>query len=96
MDSPVAPSPLTLPPWFQRYMYVVGVVGNLFFFVQAYTIFSHQSAGDVSLPAFCIAFWAVSSWFAYGLVLRNPVLICANLCAMLGSGAVVVGLLLYG
>ena len=34
--------------------------------------------------------------FAYGLVLRNWVLISANIVAMLGSGAVVAGKLMYG
>lgn len=93
-----APSPpqAPLPRWFQRYMYVVGVGGNLFFYIQAWAIFSRRSANDVSLPAFCIAFFAVSSWLAYGIALRNRVLITANAVAVLGSGLVVAGRLLYG
>ena len=84
------------PRWFQRYMYVVGIGGNLFFYIQAWEIFTRRSANDVSLSAFVVAFWAVASWFAYGLVLRNWVLISANIVAMLGSGAVVAGKLMYG
>jgi len=96
MSPAEPPAPAPLPPWFQRYMYAVGLVGNLFFFVQAYGIFRSRSAGDVSLPAFCMAFWAVTSWFVYGLVRSDRVLVTANLVAMLGSGLVVVGRLMYG
>ena len=84
------------PRWFTVYMHVVGVGGNLFFYIQAARIFAGESARDVSLPAFAVALWAVSSWFAYGVVLRNPVLIAANVVAILGAGAVVAGCLIYG
>jgi uncharacterized protein with PQ loop repeat len=77
-------------------MYVVGIGGNLFFYIQAGKIFIDRSAADVSLPAFCVAFWAVASWFAYGVALRNWILISANIVAVLGSGLVVVGKLVYG
>lgn len=93
-DTPELPKPL--PRWFQRYMYVVGIGGNLFFYIQAWEIYTRRSANDVSLSAFIVAFWAVASWFAYGVALRNWVLISANIVAMLGSGLVVVGKLLYG
>ena len=96
MTTETARLPAKLPRWFQWYMYVVGIGGNLFFYIQAYEIFTRRSAHDVSLPAFCVAFWAVASWFAYGVALRNWVLISANIVAMLGSGLVVVGRLMYG
>jgi uncharacterized protein with PQ loop repeat len=77
-------------------MYVVGIGGNSFFYLQSFEIFRTRSAADVSLLAFVVAFWAVASWFAYGLVLRNPVLITANIVGMLGAASVVAGKLLYG
>jgi uncharacterized protein with PQ loop repeat len=77
-------------------MYLVGIGGNLFFYIQAWEIFARKSAGDVSLPAFSVALWAVSSWLAYGLVLRNPVLIAANIVAIIGAGSVIAGRLMYG
>jgi MtN3 and saliva related transmembrane protein len=89
-------TPPRLPRWFQWYMYLVGVGGNLFFYIQAYEIFTTQSAHDVSLYAFAIALWAVTSWFVYGLALRNPVLIIANIVGMGGAAIVVTGKLLYG
>jgi len=85
-----------LPRWFQWYMYVVGIGGNLFFYIQAFEIYATRSARDVSLAAFSVALWAVCSWFAYGVALRNRVLIIANIVAILGAASVVVGKLLYG
>lgn len=84
------------PRWFQWYMYLVGIGGNLFFYIQAWEIFTRRSAGDVSLIAFSVALWAVTSWFVYGLFLRNPVLIIANIVGMLGAASVVTGKLMYG
>lgn len=77
-------------------MFVVGIGGNLFFYVQAIEIFRKQSANDVSLIAFTVAFWAVASWFGYGLVLKNWVLISANIVAMIGAALVIAGKLIYG
>jgi MtN3 and saliva related transmembrane protein len=85
-----------MPRWFQWYMYLVGIGGNLFFYIQAWEIFQRKSASDVSLTAFGVALWAVSSWLAYGLVLRNPVLIIANIVAIIGAGSVIAGRLMYG
>ena len=83
------------PRWFQWYMYLVGIGGNLFFYIQSWEIFTRRSAGDVSLVAFSVALWAVTSWFVYGLFLRNPVLIIANIVGMLGAASVVAGKLMY-
>lgn len=84
------------PRWFQWYMYLVGIGGNMFFYIQSWEIFTRRSAGDVSLVAFSVALWAVTSWFVYGLFLRNPVLIIANIVGMLGAASVVTGKLMYG
>ncbi|MCC7510048.1 MAG: hypothetical protein IT464_11865 [Planctomycetes bacterium] len=92
--QPVTESPLRR--FYGRYMFVVGIGGNLFFYIQAYNIFTSQQARDVSLAAFLVAFCAVASWFGYGLMLRNPVLIIANIVAMIGSALVVIGKLVYG
>ncbi|MBX3474574.1 MAG: hypothetical protein KF754_09340 [Planctomycetes bacterium] len=90
------PEPMTGPRrWFERYMLVVGVGGNVFFYIQAWQVFSTQSARDVSLTAFAVALWAVMSWFAYGVVLKNKVLIAANIVGTIGAALVVTGCLLY-
>lgn len=81
--------------WFERYMFVVGVGGNIFFYIQAWQIFATRSAKDVSLTAFAVALWAVISWFAYGVVLKNRVLIIANIVGTIGAALVVTGCVLY-
>jgi uncharacterized protein with PQ loop repeat len=92
MDKPVP----RVPRWFQVYMYVVGIGGNLFFYIQAGEIYATQSAKDVSIAAFSVALFAVASWLACGLVLRNWVLIAANIVAVIGAALVVAGCLIYG
>lgn len=90
------PEPMSGPRrWFERYMLVVGVGGNTFFYIQAWQIFSTQSAKDVSMSAFAVALWAVMSWFAYGVVLKNKVLILANIVGTIGAATVVTGCLLF-
>lgn len=90
------PQPMTgRRRWFERYMLVVGVGGNMFFYIQAGKIFWNRSAESVSVEAFAVALWAVMSWFAYGVVLKNRVLIVANIVGTIGAALVVTGCLLY-
>jgi MtN3 and saliva related transmembrane protein len=86
-------------PWrrrYARYMFVVGIGGNLLFYLQAWEILTTQQARDVSLPAFLVGLWAVSSWFVYGLMQRDRVIIAANAVAIIGCGLVILGKLIYG
>ncbi len=82
--------------FYERYMFVVGIGGNVFFYIQAIKIFQMQSAKDVSGLAFGVALWAVASWFVYGLVLKNKVIIFSNIAAIIGAALVLLGCLLYG
>ena len=77
-------------------MLLVAVVGNAIFYIQGAKILVNESAKDVSPWAFSFSFWAVSSWFVYGLSLRNRVIIAANAVAMVGAALVIAGRLLYG
>jgi MtN3 and saliva related transmembrane protein len=76
---------------FRKYMLFVAVFGNGIFYIQAGRIFANGSANDVSAAAFGVSFWAVSSWFLYGLILRDRVIIIANIIAMIGAALVLVG-----
>jgi MtN3 and saliva related transmembrane protein len=95
-STTIAPKDSHFRRLYGRYMLVVGLGGNLLFYLQALEIFRTRSAGDVSLPAFVIAFWAVSSWLGYGLLRRDVIIIAANIAAVIGSGLVILGKLLYG
>ena len=81
---------------YARYMFVVGIGGNLLFYLQAWEIFATQHARDVSLSAFLVGLWAVSSWFIYGLFQRDKVIIAANIVAIVGCALVITGKLIYG
>jgi MtN3 and saliva related transmembrane protein len=81
---------------YARYMLVVGIGGNLFFYIQAWHIFAREDSAAVSLTAQLVIFWAVMSWFGYGLMLKDKVIIAANAVAILGAMLVIAGKLIYG
>jgi MtN3 and saliva related transmembrane protein len=80
---------------YSYYMSVVGVLGQLMFFIQAYKIFATKSAGDLSLVAFMAALISVASWLVYGIMIKDKPLIIANIVACVGAVTVIVGVLLY-
>jgi MtN3 and saliva related transmembrane protein len=81
---------------YEHYMFVVGILGQCLFFFQAYEIFYHQSARDVSLPGFTLGLISVSSWLVYGLRIKDRILITANAVACVGAFLVLFGIWLYG
>ncbi len=80
---------------YEGYMYVIGILGQLVFYLQAFKIFMDQSAKDVSLAAFLFGLLSVTSWLIYGLIIKNKVLVLANVIASIGALAVVIGILKY-
>jgi len=80
---------------YEKYMFFIGIAGQMVFYLQAAKIFSVQSAKDVSLPAFLFGLISVTSWFIYGILLKNRVLIISNIFAIIGALAVVVAILIY-
>lgn len=82
--------------YYEKYMLVVGILGQAFFYAQGIKIFLEEQAVGVSLPAFLIAFITVTSWMVYGLLLGNRVLVISNAIAALGALFVVIGILIHG
>lgn len=80
---------------YEKYMSVIGPIGNLMFFIQAYKIFSTHAASSISLSAFSLSLLGLSSWLFYGLMLKNVPLIIANLVGVVGAISVLIGTLLY-
>jgi MtN3 and saliva related transmembrane protein len=80
---------------YEKYMFVIGIGGQLLFYFQAYEIFSSKSACSVSKIGFLISFVSLLSWFIYGLMLKNKVLIISNTAALLGCLLVLIGIFLY-
>ena len=81
---------------YERYMFIVAVGGNLVFYLQAYQAFTTESAKDVSAPAFIASLWALSSWLIYGLMIRNKIIIVANIVGVAGAILVLLTKWLYG
>ncbi len=81
---------------YQYYMVVIGVVGQMVFYAQAYKIFEARSARDVSLLGFTFGFISVASWLVYGLIKRDQPLIIANIVAVIGAMSVLTGIGMYG
>jgi MtN3 and saliva related transmembrane protein len=80
---------------YEKYMLVVGVLGQFMFFFQAYHIFVNRSAKDVSFSGFLVGFVAASSWLIYGLQIKNRVVIVSNVIALIGIFLILLGTILY-
>lgn len=81
---------------YERYMLVVGILGQLLFYSQGIKIFITKSANDVSILGFLFGLISVSSWLIYGVLLKNKVLIASNAVAVIGALLVVIGVLTHG
>lgn len=76
-------------------MTVVGVLGQLLFYSEFVTILNNQSARDVSLFGFVCGFISVSSWFVYGLLLKDKPLIITGVVATIGATLTIIAILIY-
>ncbi len=76
-------------------MNIIGPLGNLMFYIQAYKIFSTQSAVSISIPAFIMSVIGLSSWLIYGVILKNTPLIVANMFGVVGAILVILGTFIY-
>ncbi len=77
-------------------MLSMGVLGQFLFYVQGIKIFVTKSASDVSLIGFSLGLISVSSWLLYGVLIKNKVLILANVFAVVGALFVIIGILIHG
>ncbi|RYE06058.1 MAG: hypothetical protein EOP33_02315 [Rickettsiaceae bacterium] len=81
---------------YEKYMSIIGPVGNLMFFFQAYKIFTTKIATSISILGFSLSMLGLSSWLLYGFLLKNKPLILANLVGVIGALAVLIGTVIYG
>jgi MtN3 and saliva related transmembrane protein len=95
-DSIAPSSKVGFFPYFEKYMLVIGVLGQLLYYIQGAKILINQSAQDVSLLGFSLGFVSVSSWLTYGILIKDRALIVANIFAVLGAAFVIIGVLIYG
>ena len=95
MNSQVE-SKTRLLQYYEKYMFVVGTLGQLLFYTQGLKIFMNKSASDVSLLGFSLGLISVASWLVYGVLIKNKVLIISNTFAVIGALFVVTGILIHG
>lgn len=81
--------------YYEKYMNLIGPIGNLMFYIQAYKIFSLKSAAAISIFAFVLSMLGLSSWLYYGILLKNKPLIITNFVGVLGAVLVLLGALIY-
>lgn len=89
------PSKTKFFAYYEKYMFCVGILGQLLFYIQGIKIFLTHSAKDVSIIGFLLGLLSVSSWLIYGLLIKNRVLVVANIFAVIGALFVIVGILIY-
>jgi len=80
---------------YEKYMLVVGCGGTLVFYFQAFKIIQEQSAANVSLAGFVIAFFSVASWMIYGIHTKDRIVFISNALATIGAFMVVVSILVF-
>ena len=74
---------------------IMGVVMSLGYYPQAYKIYKTKSANDVSVSAFIIFSLGTTTWFVYGLVIKDLPIIAGFVLGVIGSIAVLVLTLKY-
>lgn len=79
--------------YYQHYMYLMGFAGQFVFILQALKIWETKSSIDVSFSAFFVCLWATCSWFFYGILIENSVLIRVNLFGII-AGAICLGMII--
>lgn len=70
---------------YERYMFLMGIAGHFVYVFQTHQILVNQSAVDVSLKGFMIAFFSILSWLLYGILKNDKILVSVNAFGMLAS-----------
>lgn len=81
--------------YYEKYISVVGTIGNSMFYFQFYKIITEKNAGSVSLIGFSISVLALTSWLIYGIILKDKPLIIANVAGAIGAALVTASILIY-
>ena len=81
--------------FFKKNMGLIGSLGQLLFYAQAYSIFAHQKSTDVSLVGFGISVISLSCWLYYGYLIKDKALMTANTLGLVGALLVVLGISIY-
>ena len=78
------------------YMTTVITIGQSAHYIQAWKIFSRQSASDISLLSYSICFVLLLHAFGYATLIKSKLLMIAEGVGLIGSGIVLTGVILFG
>ncbi|MBS0185799.1 MAG: hypothetical protein JSS34_05605 [Proteobacteria bacterium] len=78
-----------------HFMTAIGIGGQLAAYVQAFKIFSMQSAYAVSLGGVLITFSTTLVWFFYGSEKKVKPLVISNFVGIVGQLLILIGILYY-
>ena len=71
-------------------------LGQSAHYIQAWKIFTTQSASDMSLLSYNIVFVLLLHAFGYSILINKKLLMIAEGVGLIGAGIVIAGILLYG
>ncbi|WP_256621203.1 SemiSWEET family transporter [Rickettsia sp. TH2014] len=81
--------------YYEYYIMVVGILGQSMHYIQAYKIFSTQSAEDISLMAYLICLFVLINWLIYGFIKKAKALIYAEVLGIIGCTTIIIGAYIY-
>jgi uncharacterized protein with PQ loop repeat len=81
---------------FSVYIVVIGTIGQLAPYFQAYKTFTTHSAGDLSIIASSIVLVSILSWLTYGFMIKDYPLIISSIIGSIGASVLITGILMYG
>lgn len=88
-------SKLLTSDYYEYYIMTVGILGQSMHYIQAYKVFSTQSAEDISLLSYLICLFVLINWLIYGVVKKAKALIYAEVLGIIGCSAIIIGTSLY-
>ena len=65
--------------FYVKYMVIIGTIGQVMHYIQAWKIFTTKSASDISLAAYVISFFLLLNWMIYGVIISSKPLIYAEI-----------------
>ncbi len=83
-------------PFIDGFAYIMGVLGPAMTSIQAYKIWSTQSAESLSLITWSFYLLMAISWLTYGIVHKEKLIIFGNIIWLIVHTVVLVGILIYG
>ena len=78
------------------YMTSIMTLGQSAHYIQAWKIFTRESASDVSLLSYGICFILILHSLGYAILIRRRLLMLAEGVGLIGTVIVLSGILLYG